>query len=39
MGFASLAFVLDACACGIGGWRTSLTVNSGFVLDMPQQAR
>lgn len=37
-GFVYVAFVLDACARRIVGWRTSQTAHAGFVLDALEQA-
>jgi transposase InsO family protein len=37
-GFVYVAFVIDAFAPRIVGWRTSRTAHAGFVLDAPEQA-
>lgn len=37
-GFAYVAFVIDACARQIIGWRASRTAHAGFVLDALEQA-
>jgi len=37
-GFVYVAFVIDAFACRIVGWRASRTAHAGFVLDALEQA-
>lgn len=37
-GFVYVAFVIDAYARRIVGWRASRTAHAGFVLDAPEQA-
>ena len=37
-GFVYVAFVIDACARRIVGWRASQTAHAGFVLDALEQA-
>ncbi|MET3911305.1 transposase InsO family protein [Bradyrhizobium sp. S3.3.6] len=37
-GFVYVAFVIDAYASRIVGWRASRTAHAGFVLDAPEQA-
>ena len=37
-GFFYVAFVIDACARRIVGWRASRTAHAGFVLDALEQA-
>lgn len=37
-GFVCVAFVIDACARRIVGWRASRTAHAGFVLDALEQA-
>ena len=37
-GFVYVAFVIDAYACRIVGWRASRTAHAGFVLDALEQA-
>ena len=37
-GFVCVAFVIDACARRIVGWRASRTTHAGFVLDALEQA-
>ena len=37
-GFVYVAFVIDAYACRIVGWRVSRTAHAGFVLDALEQA-
>lgn len=38
-GFVYVAFVIDAFACRIVGWRASRTAHAGFVLDALDQTR
>lgn len=37
-GFANVAFVIDACARKIVGWRVSTSARAGLVLDALEQA-
>tara|TARA_R110000751_G_scaffold76678_1_gene154575 strand:+ start:984 stop:1382 length:399 start_codon:yes stop_codon:yes gene_type:complete len=37
-GFAQVAFIIDAFAKRIVGWRVSKTAHAGFVLDAPEEA-
>jgi transposase InsO family protein len=39
IGFVYVAFVIDAFARRIVGWRVSRTAHAGFVLDALEQAR